>query len=56
MRKNKKIKCSKCNENAVIIENEIYYCGPCGVNKFIRMHERLRPKPIHNTIKSNCKT
>jgi len=25
MRKNEKIKCSECNENAVIIENKIYY-------------------------------
>jgi hypothetical protein len=25
----KKIKCHKCTKDAVIIDNKIYYCGPC---------------------------
>lgn len=24
---NKKNKCSKCNKDAVIVENKVYYCG-----------------------------
>ena len=31
----KKIKCSKCDKDAVIIEDKIYYCGPCAVKQFI---------------------
>ena len=45
----KKIKCTKCINNAVIIEDKIYYCGPCAVNKFIRLHKRLRPKSNNNS-------
>jgi len=52
MKKKEKIKCSKCKKNAVIIENKIYYCGPCGVNKFIGMHKGLRYKSIHNHSKN----
>ena len=53
MRKNEKIKCSECNENAVIIENKIYYCGPCYVNQFIRVHERLRLQPSNHSGKND---
>jgi len=45
----KKIKCTKCINNAVIIEDKIYYCGPCAVNKFVRLHKRLRPKSNNNS-------
>ena len=30
----KKHKCSECNNDAVIIENETYYCGSCYVDIF----------------------
>ena len=53
MRKNEKIKCSECNENAVIIENKIYYCGPCYVNEFIRVHKRLRLQPSNHSGKND---
>ena len=44
----KKIKCSECEKNAVIIENKIYYCGDCSVKQFIaRVHKRLRSKPCN---------
>ena len=52
----KQIKCSKCKKDAVVYENKIYYCGPCYVNEFVGMHKRLRPKPLDNSFKSNCKT
>jgi len=49
-----KIKCSKCEKNAVIIENEIYYCGDCAVEQFVNgVHERLRSKSLHDHSKSN---
>ena len=51
----KKIKCLKCEKDAVIIENKIYYCGPCAVNKFVRLHKRLRFKPSINNSQNNVK-
>tara|TARA_R100001509_G_C4847673_1_gene208883 strand:+ start:258 stop:434 length:177 start_codon:yes stop_codon:yes gene_type:complete len=54
MKENKKIKCEKCEKNAVIIEDKIYYCGDCAVKQFIdRVHKRLRSKPRDNSIKNN---
>jgi len=56
MTKKQKIKCLKCNTDAVIIENEIYYCGPCAVEQFItRVHKRLRSKPNINNSQNNVK-
>jgi len=49
-----KEKC-ECKKDAVIIENKKYYCGPCYVNKFIRVHERLRLKSLHDSIESTNK-
>jgi len=49
-----KIKC-KCKKDAVIVENKIYYCGPCYVNEFVGMHKRLRPKPLDNSFKIHSK-
>ena len=52
----KKIKCSKCISDAVIIENKIYFCGPCAVKQFIDgVHKRLRSKPLHHSFKSISK-
>ena len=51
----KKIKCTKCDRDAVIIEEKIYYCGPCAVNKFVRVHERFRYKPNNNSGKNTVK-
>jgi len=52
----KKIKCSKCEKDAVIIENEIYYCGPCAVKQFVtKLHKRLRSKPHNNYSKDISK-
>ena len=52
MKTKQKTKCSKCKKDAVIIENEIYYCGPCAVEQFInRVHKRLRSKPYNNYSK-----
>ena len=49
MTKKQKIKCSKCNLDAVIIEKEVYYCGSCAVEQFItRVHKRLRSEPCNN--------
>ena len=54
MDEKQKIKCSKCNEVAVIIEDKIYYCGPCAVEQFIiRVHKRLRSKPSNNNSKNS---
>tara|TARA_R110002012_G_scaffold5379_1_gene24554 strand:+ start:591 stop:758 length:168 start_codon:yes stop_codon:yes gene_type:complete len=54
MKTRKKIKCSKCEKDAVIIEDKIYYCGPCAVKQFIdRVHKRLRSKPNINNSKNN---
>ena len=54
MKENKKIKCEKCEKNAVIIEDKIYYCGDCAVKQFIdRVHKRLRPKPVNNNSEDN---
>lgn len=51
-----KIKCSKCEKNAVIIENKIYYCGPCAVTQFvIGLPKRLRSKPNDNFSKGSNK-
>ena len=48
-----KIKCSKCEKDAVIIENKIYYCGSCAVTQFINgLHKRLRSKPNDNFSKN----
>jgi hypothetical protein len=45
----KKNKCQNCDKDAVIIENKIYYRGPCAVDQFItRVHKRLRPEPCNN--------
>ena len=56
MTKRKKIKCSKCDKDAVIIEDKIYYCGPCAVKQFItRVHKRLRSKPNINNSQNNVK-
>jgi hypothetical protein len=44
--------CKLCNKNAVIIENKIYYCATCYVNKFVKLHKRLSIKPLDNSIKS----
>jgi len=50
----KKIKCSKCIKDAVIIENKIYFCADCAVEQFIdRVHKRLRSKPSNNSSKNN---
>ncbi len=52
----KKIKCSKCKKDAVIIEDKIYYCGPCAVEQFIsRVHKRFRSKPNINNSQNNVK-
>jgi hypothetical protein len=49
-----KIKCSKCEKDAVIIEDKIYYCGICAVDQFIdRVHKRLRSKPSNNNSKNS---
>ena len=40
-----KEKC-KCKKDAVIIEDKIYYCGPCYVNKFVRVRKGLQSKPL----------
>jgi ribosomal protein L37AE/L43A len=54
MKTNKKIKCEKCDKNAVIIENKIYYCGPCAVKQFVDgVHKRLRSQPSNNSSKNN---
>jgi hypothetical protein len=46
----KKINCIKCNKDAVIIENKIYFCGSCAVEQFIDgVHKRLRSKPNNNS-------
>jgi CDGSH-type Zn-finger protein len=46
----KKINCIKCNKDAVIIENKIYFCGSCAVEQFIDgVHKRLRFKPNNNS-------
>ncbi len=55
MKANKKIKCSKCDKDAVVYENKIYYCGPCAVTKFVRMHKRLRPKPSNDSSQNTVK-
>lgn len=51
----KKIKCTKYIRDAVIIKNKIYYCGPCAVNKFVRMHKRFRHKPNNNSGENTVK-
>lgn len=51
----KQIKCNKCKKDAVVYENKIYYCGPCAVTKFIRMHKRLRPKPSNDSSQNTVK-
>mgnify|MGYP003113696041 FL=1 len=57
MTKKQKIKCSKCNLDAVIIEKEVYYCGSCAVEQFItRVHKRLRFKPSINNSKNVSST
>lgn len=51
-----KIKCKFCEKKAVIIENNIYYCGPCAVKNFITgVHKRLGSKPCNNYSESNNK-
>ena len=47
--------CKLCNKNAVIIENKIYYCGPCYVNRFVRVRKGLQSKPLDNRNKSTDK-
>ncbi len=48
------IKCQhkECKKDAVIIENKKYYCGPCYVNKFVRVRKGLRSKPLDNRSKT----
>jgi|TARA_R100000149_G_C5856545_1_gene123663 ribosomal protein S26 len=54
MKEKEKIKCSKCEKNAVIIEDKIHYCGDCAVKQFIdRVHERLQSKPRNHSIENN---
>ena len=49
----KKIKGSKCDRDAAIIENKIYYCGDCAVKQFIDgVHKRLRSKSRDNNSKN----
>ncbi len=56
MKANKKIKCSKCDKDAVIIENKIYYCGSCAVKQFIDgVHKRLGSKPNINNSQNTVK-
>tara|TARA_R100000908_G_C3722523_1_gene124747 strand:- start:286 stop:462 length:177 start_codon:yes stop_codon:yes gene_type:complete len=56
MKANKKIKCSKCDKDAVIIENKIYYCGSCAVKQFIDgVHKRSRFKPSNNSSQNTVK-
>ena len=50
----KKIKCG-CKKDAVIIENKIYYCAPCYINKLIRVHKRYRYKPNNYSFKDITK-
>ena len=50
----KKIKC-ECKKDAVVIENKIYYCAPCYIDKFIRVFKRLRPEPLDNSFKIHNK-
>ena len=56
MNAKQKIKCSNCEKDAVIIENKIYYCGPCAVKQFIDgVHKRLRYKPSNNSSENTVK-
>ena len=56
MKPNKKIKCSNCDKDAVIIENKIYYCGSCAVKQFIDgVHKRPRFKPSNNSSENTVK-
>ena len=50
----KKIKC-ECKKNAIIIENKVYYCATCYINKFIRVHQRHRYKPNNNSGENTVK-
>ena len=53
---NQTIKCSECEKKAIIIENKIYYCGPCAVKQFINgVHKRLRSKPSNNSNQNTVK-
>tara|TARA_R110002020_G_scaffold33389_1_gene101705 strand:- start:203 stop:364 length:162 start_codon:yes stop_codon:yes gene_type:complete len=47
-----KKKCEECEKNAVIIENKKYYCPDCYIDRFVRVHERLRFKSLHDSIES----
>ena len=49
-----KEKCA-CKKDAVIIENKIYYCGPCYVNRFVRVRKGLQSKPLDNRNESTDK-
>ena len=51
------IKCQheECKKDAVIIEDKKYYCADCYIDKFIGMYERLRFKPVHDSIKPTNK-
>ena len=50
-----KEKC-ECKKDAVIIENKKYYCGPCYVNKFVRVRsKRLQSKSLDNCNESTDK-
>ena len=52
--KKMKEKC-ECKKDAVIIEDKKYYCGPCYVNKFVRVHKGLRSKPLDNRNETSNK-
>ena len=47
-----KKKCEECEKDAVIIENKKYYCPDCYIDRFVRVHERLRFKSLHDSIES----
>ena len=49
-----KEKC-ECKKDAVIIENKKYYCGPCYVNRFVRVRKGLQFKPMDNRYESTDK-
>ena len=49
-----KEKC-ECKKDAVIIENKKYYCGPCYVNRFVRVRKGLRSKPLDNRNETSDK-
>ena len=39
-----------------LIEDKIYYCADCYVNKFVRVRsKRLQPKPMDNRYESTNK-